>query len=65
MKNVEKNTDQTPLKIFASRQQVTAALERAAARARLIAAQTGTQLVTVPSSGDEPERAPSNASKPV
>jgi hypothetical protein len=34
-----------PRKIFASRQQVTAALERYAKRARTIATQTGTQLV--------------------
>lgn len=59
------NTDQTPLKIFASRAQVTAALERAAERARMIAAQTGTQLVTVPNGGDESERAASTASKPA
>lgn len=35
-------------KIFASRQQVTAALERAAERARIIAEQTGTQLIVAP-----------------
>lgn len=34
--------------IFTSRKQVTAALERAAARARVIAAQTGTKLVLAP-----------------
>ena len=34
--------------VFPARQQVTAALERAAARARLIAEQTGTKLIVVP-----------------
>ena len=38
----------TPAPIFATRQQVTAALERAAARARLLAEQTGTTLVQRP-----------------
>lgn len=33
--------------IFATRQQVTAALERAAKRARIIAEQTGTKLIVV------------------
>lgn len=36
-----------PTRIFASRQQVTAALERAAVRARIIAGQTGTRLIVV------------------
>jgi hypothetical protein len=36
-----------PAPIFATRQQVTAALERAAQRARLIAEQTGTKLIVV------------------
>ena len=36
-----------PTRIFASRQQVTAALERAAVRARIIAEQTGTKLIVV------------------
>ena len=33
--------------VFPSRQQVTAALERAAQRARIIAEQTGTKLIVV------------------
>jgi hypothetical protein len=37
-------------KIFASRKQVTAALERAAERARVIAEQTGTKLIVNPAS---------------
>jgi hypothetical protein len=45
-----KTTSQNPSKIFASRGQVTAALERAAERARVIAEQTGTKLVVVPAS---------------
>ena len=36
-----------PPQIFASRKQVTAALVRAAERARIIAEQTGTKLVVV------------------
>lgn len=36
-----------PSPIFATRQQVTAALERAAQRARIIAEQTGTKLIVV------------------
>lgn len=36
-----------PMPIFASRSQVTAALERAAKRARVIAEQTGTKLIVV------------------
>lgn len=36
-----------PTQIFASRQQVTAALVRAAERARIIAEQTGTKLVVI------------------
>ena len=36
-----------PTRIFASRQQVTAALERAAVRAQIIAEQTGTKLIVV------------------
>lgn len=44
----------TPAPIFASRQQVTAALERAAARARLIAEQTGTKLIVVSSPPAKP-----------
>lgn len=39
------NDTKNDKKIFASRQQVTAALERAAKRARVIAEQTGTQLI--------------------
>ncbi|MBK7003181.1 MAG: hypothetical protein IPH35_25660 [Rhodoferax sp.] len=42
-----------PQKIFASRQQVTAALERAAERARVIAEQTGTQLIVAPAPAQE------------
>jgi hypothetical protein len=34
--------------VFPGRQQVTAALERAAERARIIAEQTGTKLIVVP-----------------
>lgn len=37
----------SPTEIFASRKQVTAALVRAAERARIIAEQTGTKLVVV------------------
>jgi hypothetical protein len=40
--------------IFASRQQVTAALVRAAERARIIAEQTGTKLVVVQPSVQTP-----------
>ena len=42
------NTPNTPAPIFATRQQVTAALVRAATRARLLAEQTGTTLVQRP-----------------
>lgn len=37
-----------PMPVFASRSQVTAALQRAAERARIIAEQTGTKLVVAP-----------------
>jgi len=40
----------SPSKIFASRKQVTAALERAAERARVIAEQSGTKLIVIPAS---------------
>lgn len=40
--------------VFPNRQQVTAALERSAARARLIAEQTGTKLIVVPNPPDKP-----------
>lgn len=40
-------TDSKTATIFANRSQVTAALQRAAARARLIAEQTGTKLVVL------------------
>jgi len=40
--------------VFPNRSQVTAALERAAARARLIAEQTGTKLIVVPSPPAKP-----------
>ncbi len=44
-----------PSPIFATRQQVTAALERAAKRARIIAEQTGTKLIVVtPSNTTDP-----------
>ncbi len=36
-----------PSPIFATRQQVTAALQRAAEKARMIAEQTGTKLIVV------------------
>ena len=44
--------------VFPSRQQVTAALERAAKRAQLIAEQTGTKLIVVtpPSQSATPEQ---------
>ena len=41
-----KDAVSTP-KIFARRKQVTAALERAAERARVIAEQTGTKLIVI------------------
>ena len=40
--------------IFASRKQVTAALVRAAERARIIAEQTGTKLIVVSPSAESP-----------
>lgn len=43
-----------PLQIFASRKQVTAALVRAAERARIIAEQTGTKLIVVSPSAKSP-----------
>lgn len=43
-----------PAPIFANRQQVTAALERAAERARVIAEQTGTKLIVVPPPASSP-----------
>lgn len=39
--------DSNPAPIFASRSQVTAALQRAAERARVTAEQTGTKLIVV------------------
>ncbi|MDP3652903.1 MAG: hypothetical protein Q8R67_14590 [Rhodoferax sp.] len=45
-------------KIFASRQQVTAALKRASERARVLAEQTGTKLIVVPASQQAPDNAP-------
>ena len=47
-----------PSRIFASRQQVTAALVRAAERARVIAEQTGTRLVVVTPQAQTPLTAP-------
>ena len=58
-------TEKTALKIFASRAQVTAALERAAQRARVIAAQTGTQLIVVPHPGEPSTRPAPTVSKPL
>lgn len=59
-------TEPTPSRIFASREQVTAALERAAQRARVIAEQTGTQLIVVPQQGESLARRPApTVSKPV
>ena len=58
-------TEQFPSKIFASREQVTAALERAAQRARVIAEQTGTKLIVVPHQGEPPVRPAPTVSKPV
>ena len=51
-----------PAPIFATRSQVTAALERAAQRARIIAEQTGTKLIVVtpPAKPATPEQQPSN-----
>ena len=43
-----------PTQIFASRKQVTAALVRAAERARAIAEQTGTKLVVVEPAAQKP-----------
>ncbi len=43
-----------PTQIFASRKQVTAALVRAAERARVIAEQTGTKLVVVQPAAQTP-----------
>ncbi len=51
-------------KIFASRGQVTAALERAAERARVIAEQTGTKLVIVPESPKAPRGSTVQVVKP-
>lgn len=47
--------------VFPGRKQVTAALERAAERARLIAEQTGTQLIVItpPAKPVVPDRKPS------
>jgi len=59
-----KTTAQNPSKIFASRGQVTAALERAAERARVIAEQTGTKLVVVPESRKAPLGSAAQAVKP-
>ena len=58
-------TEKIALKIFASREQVTAALERAAQRARVIAEQTGTQLIVVPHQGEPPVCPAPTVSKPV
>jgi capsule polysaccharide export protein KpsE/RkpR len=49
-----------PSSIFATRQQVTAALERAAQRARIIAEQTGTKLIVV----TQPNKPAAPAPKP-
>jgi len=49
-------TDSKDTPIFATRSQVTAALQRAAERARLIAEQTGTQLVVVPAPKATPKK---------
>lgn len=50
-----------PTQIFATRKQVTAALVRAAERARIIAEQTGTQLIVITPSAKTvvPDRKPS------
>jgi hypothetical protein len=45
-----KQTPTSPPQIFATRQQVTAALERSALKARLLAQQIGTELVQRPQS---------------
>ena len=59
-----KTTAKNPSKIFANRGQVTAALERAAERARVIAEQTGTKLVVVPESRQAPLGSTAQAVKP-
>ena len=50
-----------PMQIFANRKQITAALVRAAERARVIAEQTGTKLVVV----QPPAQTPSSSSGKV
>lgn len=50
--------------VFASRQQVMAALERAAERARIIAEQTGTQLIVNPAPPQELAQTRAEESQP-
>ena len=52
-----------PTQIFASRKQVTAALVRAAERARIIAEQTGTKLIVVPPPAHAPLTPPATPEK--
>lgn len=49
--------------VFPDRKQVTAALERAAKRARVIAEQTGTRLVVVSRPGQTPPSSPAASKK--